>query len=340
VKALRTSGEREVMVLDLPIPRPEPDGVVIKMMATGICGSDLHPYRRPTKLHLDPGFISGHEPSGVISEVGSDVEGWQVGDRVMVYFRRTCGQCVQCISGFRNNCTNRRASYGHQGHDGSHTEYMKADVPTLYRLPEWMSYLEGSLIACQGGTAYAPLVRLGVSGRSVLVVSGLGPVGLLSVLFAKAMGATIVGIDPSAGRREIGLKLGVDVALDPTAGPVGEQLRTHFPNGADALTETSGAASAHEVMGDLLKIRGAAAIVGGGGQTLNMPRGPVGVKELTVFGSSAYPPSQFEEICEFIHRHDVKLSSVVSRFYPLDEGVEAFRVAADANTGKVCFNFE
>jgi threonine dehydrogenase-like Zn-dependent dehydrogenase len=340
VKALRTSGEREVTVLDLPIPQPEPGGVVIKMMATGICGSDLHPYRRPTPLHLDPGFISGHEPSGVIHEVGPGVEGWQVGDRVMVYFRRTCGACFQCLSGFRNNCTNRRPSYGHQGYDGSHTEYMRAEVPTLYRLPEWMSYLEGSLIACQGGTAYAPLVRMGVSGRHVLVVSGLGPVGLLSIMFAKAMGATIVGIDPSAGRREIAAKLGAAITLDPAAGPVGEQLRAHFPNGADALTETSGAASAHAVMGDLLKVRGTAAIVGGGTRELNLPKSPIGQKELTVFGSSAYPPAQFEEICELIHRHDVKLSSVVSRFYSLEDGVEAFRVAADANTGKVCFSFE
>lgn len=340
MKALRTSGEREVIVLDLPIPEPEPGGVVVKMMATGICGSDLHPYRRPTPLHLNPGFISGHEPAGVIHDVGPGVEGWQVGDRVMVYFRRTCGRCLQCRSGFRNNCTNRRASYGHQGHDGSHTEYMKADVPTLYRLPAWMSYLEGSLIACQGGTAYAPLTRMGVSGRHVLVVSGLGPVGLLSVVFAKAMGATIVGIDPSAGRRDIAATLGADITLDPAAGPVGERLKAHFPDGADFLTETSGAPAAHAVMGDLLKVRGTAAIVGGGSRELTMPKSPIGQKELTVFGSSAYPPTQFDEICEFIHRHDVKLGSVVSRFYPLDEGVEAFRVAADANTGKVCFSFE
>jgi len=217
VKALRTSAERHVDVLELPVPTPEPGGVVIKMEATGICGSDLHPYRRPSPLHLDPGFISGHEPCGVITEIGPGVTGWEVGERVVPYFRRTCLQCRNCLAGHRNLCLNRRASYGHQGCDGSHTEYMRVEEPCLIRLPEHLSFLDGAILSCQGGTAYAPLARMGVSGRDVLVVSGLGPVGLLSVLFGKAMGAAIVGIDPSAGRRALAEKIGADVTLDPAA---------------------------------------------------------------------------------------------------------------------------
>ena len=95
MKALRTSGERQVTVLDLPVPHPEPGEVVIQMKSTGICGSDLHPYRHPTPLHLDPGFISGHEPCGVIAEIGQGVSGWEVGEPVVPYFRRTCGECAQ-----------------------------------------------------------------------------------------------------------------------------------------------------------------------------------------------------------------------------------------------------
>ena len=139
---------------------------------------------------------------------------------------------------------------------------MRVEEPCLIRLPEHLSFLDGAILSCQGGTAYAPLVRLGVSGRDVLVVSGLGPVGLLSVIFAKPMGATIVGIDPSAGRRALAEQIGAAVTLDPTAGAGGEQLREHFPDGADKLTETSGANAAHAVMGDLLKPRGLAALVG------------------------------------------------------------------------------
>jgi propanol-preferring alcohol dehydrogenase len=216
---------------------------------------------------------------------------------------------------------------------------MRVEQQYLMPLPEYLTFLDGAILSCQGGTAYAPLVRLGISGRDVLVISGLGPVGLLSLVFAKPMGATIVGIDPSPGRRAIAEKLGAVLTLDPAAGPVGEQLRAHFPDGADKLTETSGASAAHQVMGDLLKPLGMAALVGGGSPDLMMPLRHLTSKEIAVFGSSAYAPSQFEEITEFVRRHEVKLASVVSEFYPLEEGVEAFRVAADANTGKVMFRF-
>ena len=134
MKALRISGEREVTVLDLPKPKPEPGEVVVEMKATGICGSDLHPYRHPSPLNLDPGFISGHEPCGVIHEIGKGVEGWEVGERVMPYFRRTCGTCAYCRVGRRNVCVNRRPSYGHQGCDGTHTEYMRVEAPCLIRI--------------------------------------------------------------------------------------------------------------------------------------------------------------------------------------------------------------
>ena len=173
----------------------------------------------------------------------------------------------------------------------------------------------------------------------MLVVSGLGPVGLLSVIFAKPMGATIVGIDPSAGRRALAEQLGADVTLDPTAGPVGDQLREHFPDGADKLTETSGATPAHQAIGDLLKPLGTAAIVGLGNPTFQMPMFRLAMRELTVFGSSIYPNVQFDEMTEFIKRHDVKLESIVSHQLPLEDGPEAYRIAADANSGKVCFNF-
>jgi len=340
VKALRTSGERQVDVLDIPVPKPESGEVLVEMKATGICGSDLHPYRRPTKWNLAPGsFISGHEPSGVIAELGAGVAGWQVGERVVPYFRRTCGACFECRSRRENLCTNRRTSYGHQGCDGSHAEYMRVEQQYLMRLPEHLSFLEGSILACQGGTAYAPLARMGVSGRDVLVVSGLGPVGLLSLLFGQAMGATIVGIDPSAGRRALAEQLGAALTIDPAAGPVGEQLRAQFPDGADKLTETSGATAAHGVMGSLLRPLGIAALVGGGTPDLVMPRNHLGSKETMIFGSSAYAPIQFEEICAFVRRHGVKLESVVSETFSLDDGPEAFRIAADANTGKVVFRF-
>src|SRR5205807_7606062 len=91
MRALKIVGERQIAVLDRPDPRPEPGEVVVQMKAAAICGSDLHPYRHPGPDLLKSDLIPGHEPCGVIAEIGSEVRDWSVGERVVVYFRRTCG---------------------------------------------------------------------------------------------------------------------------------------------------------------------------------------------------------------------------------------------------------
>ncbi len=339
MRALRIVGERQVIVRDRPDPTPGPGEVVVQMKAAAICGSDLHPYRHPRPTDLENDLIPGHEPCGVIAAVGPEVRHWSVGDRVVVYFRRTCGTCRYCRTGHRNVCVNRRSSYG-VGADGSDAEYMVVEAPSLMRLPDDLSFVDGAVLACQAGTAYYPLSLLEASGRDLLVVSGLGPVGLLATMFATAMGARVVGIDPSAPRRELARKLGARDTLDPSAGSVVEQVQAIAPLGADKLIETSGANAAHVVIGQLLKPLGRAAIVGLGSPNFTMPLMSLVHRQIHLFGTSIYPDTQFDEICDFTRQHGLSLSSVVSHYFSIEEGPEAFRVADTATTGKVCFRFE
>jgi len=339
MKALRIVGERQVVVREKADPRPGPGDVVVQMKAAAICGSDLHPYRHPRPADLDADLVPGHEPCGVIAEVGPEVRGWAVGDSVVVYFRRTCGACHYCRTGHRNVCTNRRASYG-VGADGSDAEYMLVEAPSLMRLPEDFSFVDGAVMACQAGTAYYPLSRLEASGRDVLVVSGLGPVGLLATMFGAAMGARIVGIDPSATRRDLARGFGAAATLDPSAGPVVEQLRAIHPDGADTLIETSGSNAAHAVVGDLLKPLGRAAIVGLGSENFTIPLRQIVHRQITLFGTSIYPDTQVDEIWDFVRRHQLSLGSVITHYFPLDQGPRAFQTADTATTGKVCFTFD
>lgn len=339
MKALRIVGERQIIVREKPDPRPGPGEVVVQMKASAICGSDLHPYRHPRPADLEGDLIPGHEPCGIIAEVGPDVRGWSVGDRVVVYFRRTCGRCFYCRTGHRNVCVNRRASYG-VGADGSDAEYMLVEAPSLMRLPDDFSFVDGAVMACQAGTAYYPLSRLEASGRDILVVSGLGPVGLLATMFGTAMGARVVGIDPSAERRELARTFGATATLDPAAGSPAEQLRALYPDGADKLIETSGANAAHAVIGELLKPLGRAAIVGLGSSEFRMPLMQLVHRQITLFGTSIYPDTQIDEIWDFARRHAISLSSVITHYFPLDQGPDAFRTADTATTGKVCFRFD
>jgi propanol-preferring alcohol dehydrogenase len=338
--ALRLAGERLVVVRELPDPAPGPGEVVVRLRAAGICGSDLHPYRHPPAHVLAGDVVPGHEPAGEIVALGPGVEGWSPGDRVVVYFRRTCGQCLSCRTGHRNVCLNRRSSYGHAADaPGSDAEYMAVEAGSLMRLPEYLDFVAGAILACQGGTAYWPLVRLGVSGRHLLVVSGLGPLGLLATLFGTALGSRVAGIDPSPGRRALAKQLGAGLVLDPAAGPVPDQFHAAYPDGADALIETSGANAAQAVIGDLLKPRGQAAIVGLGSADFAMPLMRLVHREITVFGASIYPDTLFPELCRFVRDHQLRLASVVSHTFSLAEGPEAFRVADAAAAGKVMFRF-
>jgi threonine dehydrogenase-like Zn-dependent dehydrogenase len=339
MRAVSLIGERQIVVREKPDPRPGPDEVVVQMKATAICGSDLHPYRHPQPAQLEQDVTPGHEPSGVIAEVGSDVRGWSVGDRVVVYFRRTCGDCLYCRTGHRNVCIDRRSSYG-VGADGSDADYMRVEQRSLMRLPDYLSFIDGSILACQAGTAYYPLSRLQVSGRDTLVVSGLGPVGLLATMFGVAMGARVIGIDPSESRRNRAAGLGAETTLDPTAGAVADQLKETCPIGADKLIETSGANAAHAVIADLLKPLGQAAIVGLGSAEFKMPLMRLVHRQITLFGTSIYPDTQFDEICEFLRHHKLSLTSVVSHYYSLDEAPQAFQTADTATEGKVCFRLD
>jgi threonine dehydrogenase-like Zn-dependent dehydrogenase len=337
MRALQIVAEKTIAIVDRPDPQPAPDEVIVHMKAAAICGSDLHPFRHPRPQDYD--VIPGHEPCGVIAEVGSEVKGWSVGDRVVVYFRRTCGECHYCRTGHRNVCVNRRTSYG-VGANGSDAEYMAVEARSLMRLPDSFDFVDGAVIACQAGTAYYPLSRLQPNGRDFLIVSGLGPVGLLATMFATAMGTHVIGIDPSAERRRFAQELGAREVLDPTAAPIVDQVKAITPLGADKLIETSGANAAHAVIGQVLKPNSTAAIVGLGSQNFVMPLMSLVHRQVTLFGTSIYPDTQIDEIWDFVRRHRLSLSRVVTDFYALEQGQAAFDKAESATAGKVCFRFD
>jgi threonine dehydrogenase-like Zn-dependent dehydrogenase len=341
VRALRIAGARQAVLQEKADLRPRPNEAVIKMHAAGICGSDLHGYRNPRPEHVAAHRVPGHEPAGEILELGSEVRGWKVGDRVTIYFRLVCGACEYCRIGRANVCLDRRGSYG-VGlglADGAHAEQMVVEAQYLLPVPADFSCEDAAIVACQGGTAYYPLTRLDVSGRDVLVVSGLGPVGLLATLFGSRMGARVVGIDPAPERRALGEQMGAARTLDPAAGPVGEQLRAYFPDGAGKLLEASGATPAHAAIPSLLNPLGMAALVGLGNPELRMSLGEVAMREIILFGTSIFPLAQYDEIWAFMRRHGIRPSQVVTHRFGISDGPRAYQLAESATVGKVCFAF-
>jgi threonine dehydrogenase-like Zn-dependent dehydrogenase len=341
--AARLHGNRRVSVERRPIPQPRPSEVLIQMKAAGICGSDLHGYRTE---HPEPAvlnFVPGHEPCGVIVEAGAQVADWRVGDRVVVYHRCACKRCQQCLMGNRNLCTNRdmkgRRAYGFNP-DGGDEEYMLADPADLLRLPDGFDYVEGAVLACQTGTAYFGLRNIGVQTRDRLLVTGLGPVGLLCVLFGRAMNVEVIGVDPSEQRRAVAATLGAEAVIDPTASPLGDQVRARWPDGATAWAEASGAAAVHATIPDVAALNARVAIIGGGAREATLILPAIMTKQIHLVGSNLWPFTAWGEITDFVRRKQVPIRRVVTHELPIAEAPRGFELAGNAAAGKVIFRFD
>src|SRR5947208_1415343 len=198
-------GNRKLEIQEFPDPTPGPGEVVLEMKASGMCGSDLHPYRAAgnaaAALGLGAGgpVIAGHEPCGVVAAVGVGVDSALVGQRVMNHHYKGCGACRHCRLGWSQLCRAGITVYGMTGH-GGHARYMKAPAFTCVPLPEELSFEEGASVSCGTGTAYGALKRIDVSGRDTLAVFGQGPVGLSATMLGRAMGARVIAVDV-LGRR-------------------------------------------------------------------------------------------------------------------------------------------
>jgi threonine dehydrogenase-like Zn-dependent dehydrogenase len=339
VQAVQFLGDRQAIVREKPDPRPGPGEVLLRMRAAAICGSDLHRYRPPRGDRPLSDLVPGHEPCGEVAELGLGVSGLQVGDRVLVYHRVGCGQCVQCRTGNSNICQHGQRSYGGY-YDGADAELMVALAHRCYLIPDDLSWDEAVVISCQAGTAYAPLRRLGASGRDTIVVSGLGPVGLCVTLLARAMGARVIGLDPVRERRELAARLGADITLDAAPPEVGAAVRDLTDGGADALVETSGSRAAHARIAELLRVNGQAAIVGLGSQEPSLNPIAFFPKQITLFASNLYPEWMLPEIFAFVRRKQVPLAQIISHRVPLGDATAMFQLADSATTGKIVFRME
>jgi len=191
-------GNREIELREFPDPVPGPGEAIVRMRASGICGSDLRPYRATTSQST----ISGHEPCGEVAALGPGVAGPPVGTRVMVHHYSGCGSCKYCRIGYEQLCRQGHRIYGFGTHGGN-ADSILVPARTLIPLPDGLSFEEGAAIACGTGTAYMALIKLDVSGRDTLAIYGQGPVGLSATLLGKAMGARVIAVDVSAARLEL-----------------------------------------------------------------------------------------------------------------------------------------
>ncbi len=333
-------GEREVALQEFADPSPGPSEVVIQIRASGMCGSDLRPYRMPRGANSQ--FVCGHEPCGVVAEVGAGLASHQAtkGQRVLIHHYWGCGTCKHCRIGYAQMCQRGSRVMGFSAHGGN-APYMLAPASALHPLPDELTFTEGAAIACGTGTAYSALKRLDVSGRDTLAIFGQGPVGLAATQLATAMGARVLAVDPSAERRRLATDLGADVAIDPESTPVVERIRelTHG-DGADATLDCTGHPEARANCARAARAWGRACFVGEHGTATFDMTPDVIHKQLTMYGSWTFSTVLMAECARFAVDRRVAVHKVFTDTFKIDQAQAAFERFETRTMGKGVFVFD
>jgi threonine dehydrogenase-like Zn-dependent dehydrogenase len=326
------------------VPEPGHGQVLLAMKASSICGSDIRAIYREHLGHgpeAYQGVVAGHEPSGQVVAVGPDCRKLQVGDRVAVYHIAGCGVCDECRGGYLIGCTSpHRAAYGWQ-RDGGHAEYLLAEERTCLPLPDQLSYLDGALVSCGFGTAYEALLRLDISGRDTLLITGLGPVGLAAAVLGRALGAgPIIGTDIAPERLAVATGLGlVDHAIragDEAAAEIADLTGGH---GCEATVDCSGSAPARLLALRSTRTWGRCAFVGEGGQvTLDVSQELIH-RQITLHGSWVTSLRHMSELLANLVRWNLRPDVTVTDTFALADASKAYELADAGTAGKVAIVF-
>jgi len=324
MKAVAT-GQKRAWLVDLPIPRPQGNEVVVKIMASPICGSNMGAFLGDGEYIND-----GHEGAGEVVAVAQSNH-LKLGDRVALAPLNACGRCRDCLRGDVIFCRNRPAVHG------NFAQFTRTADVMCVKVPGDISYDHASLMGCALGPAYEAIKRLGVRGFDRLVVSGLGPVGLGATALASFVGARVVALDPEPYRRELAQKLGAAVTLDPTMGDARDAILDAVgKDGIDKAIDCSGKEPAERLLIDMAGNRATIAFVGENQGTIPIsPSQDMIRKGLTLIGCWHMNMLDAPDLVEFLLRCPDKADMLISHRFGFGEVQDAFDVFASRKAAKV-----
>ncbi|GGU43974.1 zinc-dependent alcohol dehydrogenase [Lentzea flava] len=326
-------------VEELPVPEPGPEDVLVRVHRASLCGTDLK--IRSRAFFPDGGpppgtFVPGHEYAGRVVAVGSTVDEFRVGDRVVTEAHRGCMRCANCLSGSYTACLNSgRHEKGHRTQgmtvNGGFADYVLNHVSTLHRLPDEVGFDAGVVLTTVGTVMHAFDVLGDLLVGAGVAVLGPGPIGLLAVQVANALGAELVALlGTRESRLELGKIFGADLALDVRDGTAVERVRAVTSGqGVDVVLECSGAPAAVDEALGLVKRGGVIVLVGFFDQpvTADLNRAVMnGVTLHTVRGEGA---GSLARGISLARRGRLDTGRLVTHHFPLEEVTEAFDTYAE-----------
>ena len=332
-------GKGLMEIRDIPEPKIQrEDEVLIEVKAVSVCGSDLHIYHDAHPYW--PPVVLGHEFSGIIREVGKEVKGWKVGDRIVTETRTgSCGICYMCQSGFPQVCEQKRP-YG-IGIDGAYTKYVVGPARLLHHLPDNIPFEVGAVIEPTAICVTSILERSRLQAGESVLITGPGPIGLISLAVAKAAGARWVGITGTSSdegirfekAKELGVDLGIVVDKE---NPVEKILEVTKGLGVDLLIETSGNGRAISQAFEMVRRMGRVCAIGiSGKEAVSIPydRGIFKALRYDFCFSSSW--TAWETTIGLISKGVLPIEKIITHKFPIEKWEEAFHLLENLQAAKV-----
>jgi (R,R)-butanediol dehydrogenase/meso-butanediol dehydrogenase/diacetyl reductase len=334
----------DIRIEEVPEPGPlTPTSVLVRPLWCGICGTDLHEYTDgpifiPTSPHPLTGHVlpqvMGHEFSAVVEEVGADVIKVRAGDRVSVMPLVVCGRCEFCQKGLQHLCV-RMGATGQSTPYGGIAELSVLEDYQVNKLPDGVSDVQGAIIEPAAVSAYG-VDRAGLLPGDLVLVTGMGPVGALTALYASAMGCEVVMAEPNAKRAAFARGLDIGTVLDPAHEDVGDHVRSvSAGEGVSATIECSGSAAALTTAIEVTKRRGTVVQTGLHTRPATVLMSEVSRNDLSIIGSWCYFVYDWPRMIRLVGTGRFPIEKIVTTQVGIDDTVAGFDALIDPNGNEV-----
>ena len=324
-----------LVIEEVPIPTPGMGEVLVKIVASGVCHTDLHAAHGDWPIKPVPPLIPGHEGAGIVAGVGPGVTGLKEGDPVgIAWLHDACGSCESCITGWETLCPSQHNS-GYSV-NGCFAEYAIGHAAFVGRLPARPDFAALAPILCAGVTTYKGIKETEARPGEWLAVSGIGGLGHVAVQYAKAMGLLVVAIDVADDKLQLATTLGADVTVNATSQDAVAIVNKATGGGVHGALVTAVSVPAFSQAMRMMRRKGTVSLVGLPPGDFPTPIFDVVLKRITVRGSIVGTRKDLAEALEFAsagkvraHVHTAPLESINEIFAALQAGAVDGRMVLD-----------
>lgn len=326
MKALVYRGPHRIQMEEREIPKAGPGDVVVKVILSTVCATDLHIWHGTHDA--TEGVVLGHEPVGIVAEIGEGVHGFAIGDRVAVSCITRCGRCYYCLKGLYSACETAGWLLGYKI-DGSHAEYMRVPFAelSLYKIPDGVRTEEVAFVSDALSTGYQAAENGRISPSDVVVIYGSGPIGICSMVSARLWSPrAIVVVDQIPERLELAKALGADVAVDAReVDPVKVVKDLTNGRGADVAIEAVGIPVT--LVNTLNSVR-----KGGHVSVIGVFDGPVEFPmeklwEMNIeLRTGLVATARIPQLIDLVASGAINLSRLLTHTFPVEKSLEAFEL--------------